>query len=474
MPMISAAQGAVAGGGQPELSASITLFHPISTRDGTLTKDAKLVNFFAEPSENGNAVVKRPGLSLFQQNPVGVGQGQFMVNGNPYSIVGDTIYRTGSVDVIAIPLVTVPNQQYQVLSDTPFGTTLLKSASGLWTFDGVTAVKVVDPNYPALTVFGLCYLDGGYYVMDPDGSVRGSAFEDPTTWPALNFVAADVSLGKGVGVNRHLNYIEAIYQSGMQLYYDAGTSPGSPLAAVSNASWKTGCAAGNSIVEFGDETYYMSKPTQKGRGFLKLEGLALSIISNPYIEKILNRSTLAEVHSFAIKTAGHSFYCCTLVDLNITLVYDTILTNWSLWSSKVSGVEGLFVGVNYLNANSEDLFQSRLTGEILEMDPAVYTDTSGPIRCLARTKAYDWGMLKNKFLPELYLLADTISTTVTVSYSDDDYTSYSTARSINMSTVKKMLQRCGSSRRRSWDVVHEDNTPMRIFGMEVNPIRGAG
>ena len=55
----------------------IGFVYPIGTRDGTLTKDAKMVNCFVERTRNGHAAVKRPGTAFVQQNPAGRGQGQF-------------------------------------------------------------------------------------------------------------------------------------------------------------------------------------------------------------------------------------------------------------------------------------------------------------------------------------------------------------------------------------------------------------
>ena len=451
----------------------VAAVHPIGTRDGTLAKDAKLVNLFSEPWEEGNSATKRPGTVLVQQNPAALAQGQFQVNGVSYAISGDIIYRTGTGASFAIPTVTVSNQQYQCLSDSPLGTSLLKSASGLWKFDGTTVTKVTDVNYPATTVFGIAYLDGGYYVMDNSGNVRGSAFQNPLSWPALNFIG-DTSLGAAVAVNRHLNYIVAIYASGMQFYYDAGNATGSPLSVVSNASWKTGSAVGDSLVEFADDTFLLSKGLQKGASVMMVTGLSLTIISNPYIERIIARDNLSEVHAFGIRTAGHGFYVLTLVNTGVTLAFDTGMKDWAVWTGVVGGVEQYFPAFNYLNSGTQDLLQNRSTGAVIAMDPTVYTDVTGGIPCLIRTQPHSWGTMARKFLPAIYLLADTIASTVSIRYSDDDYTSYSTYRTVSLATVRKMLQRCGSSRRRSWDILHNDNTPFRLYSMEVEAERGAG
>jgi hypothetical protein len=365
-----------------------------------------------------------------------------------------------------IPSVTVPGQFYRTLSDKPVGTSLLQSFTGLWKFDGTTVTKVTDPNYPPNAVAGITELDGTYYVMDVTGQVRGSALQDPMTWPALNFIAAEVMLGVGAGIVRHLNYIAAYYTQGVQLFYDAGNPPpGSPLGFVGNASWRTGCAAGDSIVEQSDVTFFLAQNQSRGRTIQMMEGLSLTGISTPAIERILNRSSLGTVRALSLKSGGHTYYILTVTDISVSLVYDPQMKEWYVWTSVVNGVEQYFSPVAYLNGVTQDLLQDSGSFSVVAADPSVYTDVTGPINVLVRTPAMDWKTLKKKRFAATFLLADTSNTTVNVRYSDDDYQTFSPNRPINMASVRKMLQRCGSSRRRSWDLSHSDNQPLKLYAM---------
>lgn len=445
----------------------------ISTRDGTLLKDSKMVNCFMEPTPEGKAAVKRPGTTTVAIFTVGaVPQGQFLLGDQPFCIQNDIVYDTVAGIAYPIPSVTTPGQTYSVLSDAPFGTSMIKSASGLWrvlnTSGTPVLTKITAADYPALTVAGIVYLDGTYYVMNSIGEVYGSALQDPLTWPALNFVSADATLGLGAGITRHLNYIVAFYTHGTQFYYDAGLTPGLPIASVGNAAWTTGCGAGGSIREASDVTFFLSKTRQYGRTVSKFEGLSLSKISTPFIERILNLSTLVGMSSFNIKIAGHTFYGFTLPDQNITLVYDVIFDDWHVWTSVVNGVEQDFVGVNYLGSGTQNLFQDTSTGNVIAMDPNAYTDSTGAIRVLIRTPNYTWGTEKRKRYAALFLAADTVVSTASVRYTDNDYQTFSTYRPVALSGQRKMLQRCGMSRMRAWDIAHTDNTPFRLFDIEIN------
>ena len=450
----------------------LPLAHTIGTRDGTLTKDSKLVNCLVEIEGQTATILKRPGLTLIQQNPAGEAQGQCTCNGIPYAIVGDTLYQTGGSASFPIPSVTTPGQFYNTLSDVPAGTTLLKSPSGLWKFDGATITKVTSAGYPATTVSGLECLDGTYYVMSTDGSICGSAIQDPTTWDALNFIAADPSYGAPKAIHRHLNYIIGSYAAGTQAYYDAGNATGSPLSAVSNASWTTGAANGESVVELGDDLFFMATSQQRGRYISVISGLSLQPISTPAVERILNRDNLTEVYGFGIRTAGHSLYVLTLWSINTTLVFDVASKIWSVWTSTVNGTEGYFIGTNYLNSGTQELLQDHSSGAVYSLSESAAVDATGPIAMRVVTPPFDAGSLKRKFFQACFLHSDTISGTCQVRYSDDDYQTFSPFRPIDLSSKRKQLHRLGSSRRRSWELLYTGSSAFRMRGLEIEASAG--
>ena len=450
-----------------EISNVMPLQWPIETRDGTLTTDSRMVNCMIEETSTGKTMTKRAGTSLQRQLPTGVSQAMCVCNLNPFAIINDTLYNVNTGAAIAIPGVTIPNQTYSVLSDAPVGTTMLKSSSGLWKFNGVTATKVTDPNFPPSTLAGIVELDGTYYVMDNGGTIWGSALNDPTTWPALNTIAPDVALGPGVALNRHLNYIEAFYQQGTKFYYDAGNSPGIPISPVLNASFTTGCADPFSVTETFDQTFFVSRSKEFGRSVHMFEGLALGRVSTPYIDKILSRSNMVSNFSYALKVNGHNFFLYTLIDLNLTIVYDTEMKQWYQWTSTdTNGNETHFAPLFQTATLFDEYFLEGSTGAVVRMNQGTFGDRTGPITVHIYTPNMNWGTLKSKRFAAMFLQGDTCNSTIGVQYTDDDYQSFSVLRNIDLSSVRKMLQRCGRSRQRAWHFVHTAGTALRLQGCE--------
>lgn len=147
----------------------------------------------------------------------------------------------------------------------------------------------------------------------------------------------------------------------------------------------------------------------------------------------------------------------------MTLVYDVAASQWQTWSSLVGGVEQYFIGANYLNGQTKNLMQSLADGSVFQMIPNTYQDPGGVgIKVTAITAPYDYGTINYKRVASLFLLGDNTPTTVTVDFTDDDYTTWLGAKAIDVTPTRKQIQRGGRFRRRAYRMVHQDNTPLRL------------
>jgi hypothetical protein len=453
----------------------------IATRDGTLTKDSKMVNCFSEADPDGGVnVVKRPGTALVQSFGASVAQVGFATGGAAFGVFGDTIRGLNVGFTLALPSPVLPNLRMKA-SDANFlpsntGISFIKSTRAAWAFDlasfGVT--KVTDADYPSQTVPGFAYLDGTYYVMDATGIIYGSDIENSLSWNALNFIATDRGLGIAISITRHLNYVLALCDFGLQFFYDAANATGSPLLPMPNSTCTVGCAHADSVASIEDMTIFMSKNRQRGRSISAISGLGVQAISTPFIDKILNNDDLSSVWAYGIRVAGHSFYVLTLGTSNVTLVCDLTSHEWVQWASGASG-NSAFNGAFYCHAEgnalpaTQDLLLNPTNGSVYSFLPSTYTDVESSIWCQIDTPIWDQGTIDSKRIARVNLIGDTVNSSVAMSYSKDDYQTYSTPVSIDMSTERKLATRLGRSRRRSFRLTHNANTPLRLKAIEIHP-----
>jgi hypothetical protein len=137
-----------------------------------------------------------------------------------------------------------------------------------------------------------------------------------------------------VALSRLLNYIVAFGEYTTEFFFNAGNpAPGSPLSAYTSGMLNVGCAAAGSVAQTNNQLFFIGVTKQRGRSIYRMTGTTPQIISTPAIERILNDDNLSEVFSFCVKISGHNFYVLTLVDSDITLVWDTATGDWKEWTS---------------------------------------------------------------------------------------------------------------------------------------------
>ena len=239
--------------------------------------------------------------------------------------------------------VTVPNQPFQFcLQDSASGATgfMFKSTRDAFLFDGVanTITKVTDVDYPAVTVPGVAYLDGYFFVMDANGTIYNSGLEAPLEWNSLEFINCEAEPDGGMAIAKYLNYVVGFGNWTTQFFYDAANATGSPLAVIQSATIQTGCANGYSVAQFDGKLVWMGTSHEKGRGVYALQGsMSPTKVSTPDVDRILNADSLAKVFSWGAGFNGHSLYVLTLATTGITLVYDFTSQVWSHFTRRKAG-----------------------------------------------------------------------------------------------------------------------------------------
>ena len=299
------------------------------------------------------------------------------------------------------------------------------------------------------------------------GGIYGSAIDDPTTWTALNLIYTDRGIGAGVSIIRHLQYIVAFCDNGLQFFYDAGNpTPGSALSALPSGTFMIGAVNARSIAQIDQLTIFMGKTAQKGRSVYAINGLTVTPLSTPFVDKILNQANLLYVYGIAIKVGGHNHYILSLPDLLLSLDCDITTGKWSVWNDYTGNA--CYNGVQYLNpvltsglSPIGDFIQGLNDGCVYLVNPLLGTDAGNAITGSIQTAPIGNGF-QRIFCPVLQLVGDTVSATVNVIYTDDDYQTFSSPLAIVMSYIRKQCTQLGSFRRRAFRFTYAGGVPIRL------------
>jgi hypothetical protein len=109
------------------------------------------------------------------------------------------------------------------------------------------------------------------------------------------------------------------------------------------------------------------------------------------------------------------------------------------------------------------------SGAVYEVDAGTYDDNGEIISTQIITELLDGNTNKNKVMNRLEVIGDrqTSSGDLEVSWTDDDYKTYSTARTVDVDG-RMILTRLGRFQRRAFKLVHEEKAPLRLESIEAD------
>lgn len=450
----------------------IPLFAPLSNRDATVLKDSRLINGFAEKGQgqgqNEVWVYKRPGLKKLSTVGTGAGLGVFNWNNDIYSIFGGTVYKNGvsvgTVDTSSSYTFT------SCLGATP--KLFLKNKTHAYNYDATNGlVQVTNVNYPATTVRGCAYLDGTTYVMDTNSAINGDNFNDPTTWDPLNKILVQIEPDPPQCLAKQLVYIVALKSTETEVFYDAGNGTGSPLGPVQGSKMGVGARSAESVVRCGDDLAWVGTTTEGSVQVMFMTKVRGEPISTPSVEKLLAPLDYTTTYAWSANVAGHRYYVVTVKNANLTLVFDLTSGLWYIWED-VNGNYLPIVSSTY-NSAAQPILQHESNGCLYTLDFGTYNDDGVPFTFSVFTPNFDGGLRTSKTCSTISIVADEINTNVNVSWSDDDYQTFTTPQLASLNQERVMIQDGSSFRKRAFNITNTDSTFLRITSLNIESSGGA-
>jgi len=456
----------------PSNAIRLPLIVKQSNRDETVTKDARIINGMVEMmAENDYHVYKRPGYLTYSSVTAGAAQGAYNWESNIYTIVNGFMYRDG---VLIGSGLDTAGGMYRFSST--LGSThrlVFQNTGGSYyctKIGGPTAITDVayPPNQtPAIPIVpGLAYIDGYTAVMTRSAAIYTSGINDPTTWNILDNLIAQIQPDSGVCLMKQMVYVIAFKQYSTEVFYDAGNAAASPLGPVQGAKMDIGCRTASSVRELEGTLYWVSQSFTSGTSVHLMNGLKPEQISTEAIDRILHQADFTSVYSWATRINGHRLYSVTLVNNNLTLVYDLTSKYWYQWTD-ANGNCLPFVDATFTN-DGQTLFQHATDGKLYKLEMTSYNDNGAAIPVDIYTPNFDGGTRKKKHLSRMDIVSDQISAgTLQIRFSDDDYQTWTAPRSVDLSNDIPNLIGCGTFRKRAFHFRHVADCPFRIQSVDL-------
>jgi hypothetical protein len=394
-------------------------------------------------------------------------------------------------------------------------TQITLNANATATAAGVTltktpVAKILDADFVTTgsTVTAFVEMDGYQFYGNADGYIYNSDLNSVTAYTSTGKVAAQMSPDPPNAVARHKNLIIGWGHSSMEAFYNAGNASGSPLTRAAQFFSRTGALDQRSVATLADDIYFVSSAKYGEVSVVRLRNLAPQQVSSPEVNKLLGTviATGGYVYLSAFQLGGYPYVSTfatigtddtdlllmetgeeLLLETNDSivleadpnasaafarmLVYNAAINLWSEWDcDEATFVAGIGSGgINQLIATS----RVKTDGKVYTIKPAAdgasYTDDGSAYSTEIRTARIDHGTESRKFVKCVRLVADDQSSgTVTLEASDDDYDSWTTLGTFDLTKKDKRIYRCGSYRGgRAYRLTHSTAAPFRAEALEI-------
>lgn len=376
-----------------------------------------------------------------------------------------------------------------------------------YTEGGGAWAEITDVDFPPnqgtpLKLSGnAVHMDGYMFVMERTGRIWNSDLNSVTAWTATSFIDTAIAQDGGVGLAKSGPYIWAFGTNSIEPFQNAGNATGSPLTRVQSGAKRIGAIRPNdstspypspaTIKTFGDVIYFVSTDGAGHLGVHRIAGSTVSKISTAAIDRMI-QSNASEGLSWGIVGSFHMHGMTHIMFFNgdgdATPCYCIDTSTWwyfgHAFSYVICGVGGLADSTYGTTAYGFNLFQtmtnSGVSGKTIWIS---FTSTSGlshkdqitdsPFSAAypmtIQTENLDQGTQRRKFFTSAELVCDTQTTAgnISISWSDNDYSSFSTAKTIDPSTGSRRIESgLGTTSRtnnhkRAWKIEETVNRPFR-------------
>jgi len=475
-------------------------------------------------------VVKRPGLSQSTQILAGGGTARGFIywNSKYYAVIGNHLYENGTAKqtlststgkcgfevfdnsgvqylfladgtdayvVNTSGTVTQVNQTYSAWvgsTNYSIGNRVIPTVSNGYYYEVTTdagSSAGAQPTWP--TTIGTTIVDGGItwtcsgeyggfptphvptpkfidgYMFLPKANTLDIYNSDTNNiygWGGGSFCSAEMWPDNVIGLVRQNNQLLALGTVSGEFFYDAGNATGSPMSRNEGTVLQIGCAAPYCTYENERFCIFIGQSGSGGRAVWLLEGFQPKKISIESIERVLDAegTSITSARGYGLRSKGHLFFVINLT--SCTLVYDVEEKVWHEWSTNSSGSHVAFT-YNYQSDidNGKSALLHNTDGYVYILDPTIYRDNGVEILEDIYSSKYDSSTMNRKFMHNLTVIGDAGST-YTIRWSDDDYATWNAFKTLD--TTRPWFARCGSFRRRAFNIRHAANEDSRVEALE--------
>lgn len=459
----------------------------IKSSDGSgwyYASDAKTVTAYTGFTSSGSTIVS----TISSVGGMYIGQ---LITGNTIGAGARISTITGSTSTIVLTVASTATSTGVALTKEPIA-------------------NIISPNFVTTgsSISAFRALDGYLFYTTDDGYINNSDLNSISSYSANARVAVQQSPDPAVAVEVQKETVLAFGFNSNQKFQNQGYSTGSPLQVIKSAVDHIGAIDQRSVTGIEDDLFYVAAPSEGDVGVYRMRGLVSTRISTIAVDKIIGTvAASGAIYASSFRLGGYAYAAFVLSTAqdgpasmillesgdNILLesgnkllledtvaqiasfvrmlVYNATLNIWSEWDcNQATFIYGISSGTaNTLLATS----RMNTSGKVYTINPVaygqLYQDDGATFNAEIRTAKIDHGTGDRKFVENIILNGDVQPAgTVTLECSDDDYSTWTTLGTFDLTKQRPKITRCGSYiGGRAYRLTHSYNGAFRAESIEI-------
>lgn len=371
--------------------------------------------------------------------------------------------------VDSMPISGVNTVILQTQSQTGSGATFFHYASDIGSWSNGPSINALGKIVP---------MDGFLFGLTTTNSVINSNLNDPSTFGATSYITKQIQQDSPVGLMRLGKRVIACGKETMEQFANAGNAAGSPLEVIPSGFQRIGLHKGNYTFGEGQSYYaelsgrlffcgqsinasaggssYLTLGNAQG-GIYAFDGNNVEKVSTPFIDKIIMENSFQTIQPFSIM--GRNGIAINLAT-STSLMFFPDWKEWFEWGTSIFqfvSVGGYYISVNGTNT-SDQVFRFASKVDNWQDNGSDYTMT---VQFKLPHNGNEHQQIKwMGFKGDT--AASTTTSTLNVAITRDDYQTFETARSIDMTKMVKKITRCGAGSDFGIRLTHTGNLDCRL------------
>jgi hypothetical protein len=478
---------------QPDIATYKTQMIPLvreyNSRSTGISKDVDFQNVVFEHTKNRASkedyvdIKTRPGIAAFSatlQSTVVRGfyywkaQGAFYVwVDNDIKIINES---TGAISATVSNVLSTSTGDVGVtefLYDSGAVKLVFTDGVDICTIDSAnTVVTSADADRPTPLLPTIVFLDGYLFCVDSQTQdIINSNLNDPLAFTAGDFISAEMVPDTMLGIAKLNNYLIAFGVNSIEYFWDAANATGSPLQRNDTPVKFNGLLNDNSIAVHGNKLYFSGVQREGSPGVYVLEDFKIKELGDDSLRRqLLANATFASFAAAIVSTLGHDYYVLSagVYTYAIDLDQPELWTRWA--GAGLTNLSILFAS-NTIAASTYKTVIYIVGDQVLkQLDNTITTDMGTSYTMTIVTGMDNFDSYNQKVINRLTVVGDrpTADTTLSISWTDNDYQSYQTAQTVNLNQELPCIYQCGPFRRRAHKITCSPTVPFRLRGLEVD------